>query len=76
MRISGNNAAITHVGGSYSDLGTTISGPTADLKLGITPFLNGQFTSNIVIDTSAVATDTSTTSFRTKAASRPHPRAQ
>jgi hypothetical protein len=32
--------------------------PRADLNLGIKTFLNGQLVSNIVIDTSAAATDT------------------
>jgi hypothetical protein len=34
------------------------TGPQADLNLGIQTFLNGQLVSNIVIDTSAEATDT------------------
>jgi hypothetical protein len=32
--------------------------PTADLNLGIKTFLNGRLVSNIVLNTSAVATDT------------------
>jgi hypothetical protein len=36
----------------------TITAPQADLNLGIKTFLNGKFVSNIVIDTSSVATDT------------------
>ncbi len=35
-----------------------ITGPQADLNLGLKTFLNGTLVSNIVIDTSAVATDT------------------
>ena len=58
ITINGDNPAIVHVGDSYSDLGAAITGPQADLNLGITTFLNGLLTSNIVIDTSAVATDT------------------
>jgi Chaperone of endosialidase/Domain of unknown function (DUF5011) len=58
ITINGNNPAIVQVGDTYSDLGATITGPQADLNLGITTFLNGALTSNIVIDTSAVATDT------------------
>ena len=34
------------------------AGPQADLNLGIKTFLNGALVSNIVIDTSAAATDT------------------
>jgi hypothetical protein len=35
-----------------------ITGPQADLNLGITTYLNGTLTSNIVIDTTQAATDT------------------
>jgi hypothetical protein len=58
IQINGNNPAIVHVGDSYADLGATIEGPQQDLNLGIKTYLNGTLTSNIVIDTSAVATDT------------------
>ncbi len=40
------------------DLGATITGPKADLNLGIKTYLNGTLTSNIVIDTTEAATDT------------------
>jgi hypothetical protein len=56
--ITGGNPAIIHIGDSYADLGATITGPQADLNLGIRTYLNGTLTSNIVIDTSTVATDT------------------
>jgi hypothetical protein len=56
--INGDNPATIHVGDTYTDLGATITGPQADLNLGIKTFLNGTLTSNIVIDTSSVATDT------------------
>ena len=46
------------MGGSYADLGATITAPQADLNLGYKTFLNGTLVSNIVIDTSSVATDT------------------
>ena len=36
----------------------TITGPAADLNLGIKTFVNGLFVSNIQLDTSAAATDT------------------
>jgi hypothetical protein len=39
-------------------VGATITGPQADLNLGIKTFLNGKLVSNIVIDTSSIATDT------------------
>ena len=57
ISINGDNPAIVQVGASYNDLGATITGPQADLNLGIATFLNGTLTSNIVIDTSAAATD-------------------
>jgi hypothetical protein len=58
ISINGNNPAIVQVNATYNDLGATITGPQADLNLGITTFLNGTLTSNIAIDTSAAATDT------------------
>jgi hypothetical protein len=58
IQINDDNPAIIQVGDTYSDLGATITAPLADLNLGIKTFLNGQLTSNIVIDTSAAATDT------------------
>jgi hypothetical protein len=58
ITLNGANPAIIHVGDSYADLGATIIAPQADLNLGIKMFLNGMLTSNIVVDTSAVATDT------------------
>lgn len=48
-----------HVGDSYADLGATITGPIdADKNLGLKYFLSGKLVSDIVIDTSKVATDT------------------
>jgi Domain of unknown function (DUF5011) len=58
IQINGDNPAIIQVGDTYNDLGATITGPHADLNLGIQTYLNGTLTSNIVIDTSQVATDT------------------
>jgi hypothetical protein len=43
---------------SYADLGATITAPQSDLNLGIKSYLNGALVSNIVLDTSAEATDT------------------
>jgi hypothetical protein len=46
----------------YADLGATVSdtgdGQAEDTNLGVKIFLNGQLTSNIVIDTTQAATDT------------------
>ena len=58
IQINGSNPAVIQMGASYSDLGATITGPQADLNLGIKTFLNGTLTGNIVVDTSAAATDT------------------
>jgi len=58
IQINGNNPATITVGSTYSDLGATITGPTQDLNLDIHTFLNGALESQIVIDTSQVATDT------------------
>jgi surface protein with Ig-like domain len=58
ITINGDNPAIVQIGVTYNDLGATITGPQADLNLGIKTLLNDTLTSNIVIDTSAVATDT------------------
>jgi hypothetical protein len=58
IQINGSNPAYINVGDSYADLGAAITGPQADLNLGIKTFLNGALVSNIVLDTSAAATDT------------------
>jgi len=58
IQINGDNPAIIQVGDTYNDLGATITGPQADLNLGITTYLKGTLTSNIVIDTTQPATDT------------------
>ncbi len=58
IAINGDNPAIIQVGATYTDLGATITGPQADLNPGLKTFLNGALVSNIVIDTSSVATDT------------------
>jgi hypothetical protein len=54
--------AIIHVGDSYADLGATVTdtaaGQAGDNNLGIKTFLNGALVSNIVIDTTQIATDT------------------
>jgi hypothetical protein len=58
IQVNGDNPAIISVGATYTDLGATVTGPQQDLNLGIVTYLNGALVSNIVIDTSAVATDT------------------
>jgi len=62
ITINGDNPAIIEVGDSYADLGATVTdtgpGQAGDTNLGVTTFLNGTLVSNIVIDTSQVATDT------------------
>src|SRR5579862_2928948 len=58
IQISGDNPAIIQVGATYNDLGATITGPTADLNLGIATYVNGVEMSPVQIDTSAAATDT------------------
>ncbi len=62
ITINGDNPSIIHVGDSYADLGATISdtgpGQAGNTNLGLKTFLNGTLVSNIVLDTSQVATDT------------------
>ena len=62
ITISGDNPAYINVGASYDDLGATVSdtgaGQAGNTNLGYKTFLNGTLVSNIVIDTSEVATDT------------------
>jgi hypothetical protein len=49
---------IIQVGAAYTDLGATITGPTAVLNLGITTYVNGAPMNPVQIDTSTVTTDT------------------
>jgi surface protein with Ig-like domain len=60
--MNGDNPAIIIIGDSYADLGATVSdtgpGQAGDTNLGYKTFLNGALVSNIVFDTSEVATDT------------------
>jgi hypothetical protein len=58
IHINGNNPMHINAGDTYADLGATVTGPQADLNLGIRTFLNGQLVSNIVLDTSTAAADT------------------
>jgi hypothetical protein len=58
IQINGDNPARVQVDSTYQDLGATITGPQADINLGVKTFLNGALVSDIVLDTSAAATDT------------------
>jgi hypothetical protein len=58
IQINGENPVHVSVGATYQDLGATITAPDADKNLGIKTFLNSALISDIVLDTSAVATDT------------------
>jgi hypothetical protein len=62
ITINGDNPAIIEVGDTYADLGATVTdtgpGQAGDPNLGYQTFLNGTLVSNIVINTSQVATDT------------------
>jgi hypothetical protein len=63
LSVSGNNPATVNVGATYADLGASITGPTADLNLGITASVDGGATtmlSAITVDTSAAGTHTIT----------------
>jgi hypothetical protein len=57
ITINGNNPAIITIGDTYADLGATVT-DNVDQNLGLKYFLNGALVSNIVIDTSAAASDT------------------
>ncbi|MGC9602458.1 MAG: tail fiber domain-containing protein, partial [Minisyncoccia bacterium] len=56
IQINGDNPAIIQVGSTYADLGATITGPQADLNLGIQTFVGTTPIGQAVIDTSAPAT--------------------
>ena len=58
IQVDGDNPAIVQEGDTYNDLGATITGPQADLNLGITTYVNGGETSPVEIDAGAAATDT------------------
>ena len=58
IQINGNDPAIIQVGATYTDLGATITGPQADLNLGIRTYVNGMLMNPVQIDTSTTATDT------------------
>ena len=54
----GNNPAYIIVGDTINDLDATISGPQADLNLGITTYVNGTEMRPVQINTSTAAPDT------------------
>jgi Chaperone of endosialidase/Domain of unknown function (DUF5011) len=58
ISVNGNDPATVQVGATYNDLGATITGPQADLNLGIRTFLNGVAMSPVQLDSSQAATDT------------------
>jgi hypothetical protein len=58
LTINGVNPANLTVGASYADLGATITGPTADLNLGIHTFVDGIATDPVGIDTTSPGTHT------------------
>jgi Domain of unknown function (DUF5011) len=58
LQVNGDNPAIIQVGATYTDLGATITGPRADLNLGITTYVNGTPMNPVQLDTTQAATDT------------------
>jgi Domain of unknown function (DUF5011)/Chaperone of endosialidase len=58
LQVNGDNPAIIQVGATYTDLGATITGPQADLNLGIMTYVNGTPMNPIQLDTTQAATDT------------------
>jgi len=58
IQINGANPATVSIGASYNDLGATITGPQADLNLGIATFFNGARVDSIQLDTSITSTST------------------
>jgi hypothetical protein len=47
IQLNGDKPPSSKVGATYNDLGATIQGPTADLNLGLTAYLNGTLTSTL-----------------------------
>jgi len=56
ISINGENPAIIQVGDTYADLGATITGPQADINLGIHAFVGDTPIEQAVIDTSTPTT--------------------
>jgi hypothetical protein len=76
LQVNGDNPANVHVGATYTDLGASITGPQADLNLGITTYVNGAPMNPVQLDTSTAATEPSPTSPPTKPASPRRPPAR
>jgi uncharacterized Zn-binding protein involved in type VI secretion len=51
ISINGDHPAHIHVGDTDADLGATITGPKADLNLGISTYVNGAPMNPIQLDT-------------------------
>jgi len=58
ISIMGNNPATINIGSVYGDLGATITGPVADLNLGIHTFVDGIAMDVPLINTSSTGTHT------------------
>jgi hypothetical protein len=58
LQMNGDNPAIIQIGATYNDLGAQITGPTADLNLGIVTYVNGAPMNPVQLDTTQAATDT------------------
>jgi hypothetical protein len=58
LQVNGENPAHIHVGDTYNDLGARITGPTADVNLDITTYVNGTLMNPVQLDTTQAATDT------------------
>ena len=58
ITVNGANPANINVGATYADLGAIITGPNADLNLGIHTFVDGIATDPVVIDTTTPGTHT------------------
>ena len=54
--VNGNDPATVSVDDTYVDLGATITGPQADLNLGLTTLLDGATTTELTLDTSVPGT--------------------
>src|SRR5262249_2714284 len=50
IEIQGNNPATINVGDSYNDLGAVITGPKADINLGLTYLVDGLASDAVTID--------------------------
>lgn len=58
LKLNGASPATIQVGSTYADLSATITGPTADLGLGLITLLDGVTTTQLTLDTSVAGTHT------------------